>query len=308
MHPQAALSSLQRQRPCSALAGVATRRPRRRLCASAVHAYQQGPPYEYAAAPSPTPSSDSDVADIVSYAKRRLRHRAATQGEPTGPVGDFLHKVRLAWRIFFPEQPRLLTPKEEGKHRLRMILVADRCVVLVVFSGRRGCCVPLASAAALGAGGAAPWQASTRDTAVPLFSPRVRLLACMRTRRDHRCPVCRRHTHLPPPRLAPVLPFRVGMNEVTMEAMRERIIGAVSPYVEIESPDLVEVSVCQVVCWLLGIMFPGGKLCTSFHLLSSGFGWRGWGHWAAQLPAAAGRTQPSAVLHPGPRHVRCPAC
>lgn len=36
---------------------------------------------------------------------------------------------------------------------------------------------------------------------------------------------------------------RVGMNEVTMEAMRERIIGAVSPYVEIESPDLVE------VCW-----------------------------------------------------------
>ncbi len=33
----------------------------------------------------------------------------------------------------------------------------------------------------------------------------------------------------------------VGMNEVTMEAMRERIIGAVSPYVEIESPELVEV-------------------------------------------------------------------
>lgn len=30
-----------------------------------------------------------------------------------------------------------------------------------------------------------------------------------------------------------------------MEAMRERIIGAVSPYVEIESPDLVEVG-CRV--------------------------------------------------------------
>lgn len=29
-----------------------------------------------------------------------------------------------------------------------------------------------------------------------------------------------------------------------MEAMRERIIGAVSPYVEIESPELVEVRVC----------------------------------------------------------------
>jgi hypothetical protein len=38
------------------------------------------------------------------------------------------------------------------------------------------------------------------------------------------------------------------MNEITMEAMRERIIGAVSPYVEIESPDLVEVRVCVCVC------------------------------------------------------------
>lgn len=32
----------------------------------------------------------------------------------------------MAWRIFFPEQPRTLSPKEEGKQRLRMILVADR--------------------------------------------------------------------------------------------------------------------------------------------------------------------------------------
>jgi hypothetical protein len=41
------------------------------------------------------------------------------------------------------------------------------------------------------------------------------------------------------------------MNEVTMEAMRERIIGAVSPYVEIESPDLVEVGggCCRRCCW-----------------------------------------------------------
>ena len=35
-------------------------------------------------------------------------------------------QVQLAWRVFFPEQPRSLTPKEEGKQRLRMILVADR--------------------------------------------------------------------------------------------------------------------------------------------------------------------------------------
>ncbi|KAK2079307.1 hypothetical protein QBZ16_002998 [Prototheca wickerhamii] len=32
-----------------------------------------------------------------------------------------------AWRIFFPERPNDSTPKEEGKNRLRMILVADRC-------------------------------------------------------------------------------------------------------------------------------------------------------------------------------------
>ena len=37
-----------------------------------------------------------------------------------------------------------------------------------------------------------------------------------------------------------------------MEAMRERIIGAVSPYVEIESPDLVEVGAgCWPLVWLL---------------------------------------------------------
>jgi len=35
-------------------------------------------------------------------------------------------QVQLAWRIFFPEQPRTMSPKEEGKQRLRMILVADR--------------------------------------------------------------------------------------------------------------------------------------------------------------------------------------
>lgn len=35
-------------------------------------------------------------------------------------------QVQLAWRVFFPEQQRLMTPKEEGKQRLRMILVADR--------------------------------------------------------------------------------------------------------------------------------------------------------------------------------------
>ena len=39
-----------------------------------------------------------------------------------------MRKLRQAWHIFFPEQPADITPKEEGKHRLRMILVADRHV------------------------------------------------------------------------------------------------------------------------------------------------------------------------------------
>lgn len=115
--------------------------------------------YQQHAGGAPTSSSDTDVSDIIHLAKHRMAKKQAV--EPSGGLAEFLHKVQLAWRIFFPEQPRTLTPKEEGKQRLRMILVADR----------------------------------------------------------------------------------VGMNEVTMEAMRERIIGAVSPYVEIESPDLVEVAV-----------------------------------------------------------------
>ena len=37
-----------------------------------------------------------------------------------------MRKLRAAWRIFFPVQPAGASPKEEGKNRLRMILVADR--------------------------------------------------------------------------------------------------------------------------------------------------------------------------------------
>lgn len=45
-----------------------------------------------------------------------------------GPITDFVRKLRLAWRIFFPEQPASMSAKDEGKNRLRMILVADRYV------------------------------------------------------------------------------------------------------------------------------------------------------------------------------------
>jgi cell division topological specificity factor MinE len=65
------------------------------------------------------------MQDIVAAA----RLRAASNGQPTpkGPVSDFVVKLRAAWRIFFPPRAADLTPKEEGKQRLRMILVADRC-------------------------------------------------------------------------------------------------------------------------------------------------------------------------------------
>lgn len=43
------------------------------------------------------------------------------------PVTDFMTKVKLAWRIFFPPQGPTASPKDEVKKRLRMILVADRC-------------------------------------------------------------------------------------------------------------------------------------------------------------------------------------
>ena len=41
---------------------------------------------------------------------------------------DFITKLKAAWRIFFPPAPEKLSPKEAGKSRLRMILVADRSV------------------------------------------------------------------------------------------------------------------------------------------------------------------------------------
>lgn len=89
--------------------------------------------------------TDAEVADFISAARRRMSDCAGAHGSgapPSGPVGEFLHKLRLAWQVFFPKQPRVLSPKEEGKKRLRMILVADRyheeelelhtCVLLMV--------------------------------------------------------------------------------------------------------------------------------------------------------------------------------
>ena len=46
---------------------------------------------------------------------------------PAGGLADFARKLRAAWQIFFPPPVKGISPKEEGKNRLRMILVADRC-------------------------------------------------------------------------------------------------------------------------------------------------------------------------------------
>ncbi|GAX72754.1 hypothetical protein CEUSTIGMA_g210.t1 [Chlamydomonas eustigma] len=40
---------------------------------------------------------------------------------------DFAFKCRLAWDVFFPQQPCVLSPAGAVKSRLQMILVSDRC-------------------------------------------------------------------------------------------------------------------------------------------------------------------------------------
>ncbi|GFR51757.1 hypothetical protein Agub_g14209 [Astrephomene gubernaculifera] len=48
--------------------------------------------------------------------------------KPTGnAVSDLIHKLKLCFNIFFPAKPKDVTPKEEVKRRLKMVLVADRC-------------------------------------------------------------------------------------------------------------------------------------------------------------------------------------
>ena len=49
--------------------------------------------------------------------------------QPKGPLVDFARKCKAAYEIFFPPRPKSLSPKEQGRNRLRMILVADRCAM-----------------------------------------------------------------------------------------------------------------------------------------------------------------------------------
>ena len=72
------------------------------------------------------------IQDVVAAARLRVSQVAVAppppqRTKPAGPVNEFVFKVQAAWRIFFPPKPADMTPKDEGKKRLRMILVADRC-------------------------------------------------------------------------------------------------------------------------------------------------------------------------------------
>lgn len=78
---------------------------------------------------------DPEAVAMLNAARKRIGTRpssstagaAARPSIELSPDADFVAKVKAAWRIFFPEKQRPLSPKEEGKKRLRMILVADRC-------------------------------------------------------------------------------------------------------------------------------------------------------------------------------------
>eukprot|EP00890_Picochlorum_soloecismus_P004231 jgi/Picsp_1/4809/NSC_02177-R1_protein len=59
--------------------------------------------------------------------ERSMMASSSSPGSSLVPEdADMITKIKAAWRIFFPEK-KSLSPKEEGKKRLRMILVADRC-------------------------------------------------------------------------------------------------------------------------------------------------------------------------------------
>lgn len=70
------------------------------------------------------------IQDVVAAARLKVSTVAAAapqKPKPADPVSTFVFKVQAAWRIFFPPKAADMTPKDEGKKRLRMILVADRC-------------------------------------------------------------------------------------------------------------------------------------------------------------------------------------
>jgi hypothetical protein len=87
---------------------------------------------------------DPEAVAMLNAARKRIgnsRPSSSTAGAAArpsfelAPDADFVAKVKAAWRIFFPEKQRPLSPKEEGKKRLRMILVADRYSLRILSLG-----------------------------------------------------------------------------------------------------------------------------------------------------------------------------
>lgn len=82
---------------------------------------------------------DPEAVAMLNAARKRIGTRpssstsaaAACPSVELSPDADFVAKIKAAWRIFFPEKQRALSPKEEGKKRLRMILVADRYALTI---------------------------------------------------------------------------------------------------------------------------------------------------------------------------------
>ncbi|KAF8064531.1 Galns [Scenedesmus sp. PABB004] len=89
------------------------------------------------AARAPPPAGvppPSDVqATVMLVPKQKGTALARRDAAPAQGVNSFFVKCKLAWNLFFPPQqaeaaaPPNLSPKELGKQRLQMILVADRC-------------------------------------------------------------------------------------------------------------------------------------------------------------------------------------
>jgi len=67
------------------------------------------------------------VASKSRGSARVLSSKVSYDFEGKEGVNLFLAKLGAAYRIFFPERPKSLSPKDEVKQRLKMILVADRC-------------------------------------------------------------------------------------------------------------------------------------------------------------------------------------
>lgn len=44
-----------------------------------------------------------------------------TRGSPASPLRDLVQKLNLCIKIFFPDKPKELSPKEEVKRRLKMV-------------------------------------------------------------------------------------------------------------------------------------------------------------------------------------------